>query len=117
MEGSNYKNDTHFDWYFPTLALALRDFSVEMKVYNKKVSPDDYLEHCLQYKDEKDDKSRKYNESRKFIRKYFKYRHLFAFGSPGGGSMMKNLDRVTFSPDRWPVFQLSACTEGLSGVG
>nr|XP_048309675.1 guanylate-binding protein 1-like isoform X2 [Myodes glareolus] len=75
-------DSTNFVGFFPVFVWTLRDFSLELEVNGKFVTPDEYLENSLTLKKGTDKKSKNLNESRLCIRKFFPKRTCFVFERP-----------------------------------
>ena len=87
-------SDANFDCFFPFFVFALRDFALIMSINGKPVTNEQYMEHCLQLKDGDDERSKKSNEPRLCIRKYFRKRFCFTFDRPGSKTALQELERV-----------------------
>lgn len=79
---SGIDDSANFVGFFPTFVWALRDFSLELEVNGKLVTPDEYLEHSLTLKKGADKKTKSFNEPRLCIRKFFPKRKCFIFDRP-----------------------------------
>ena len=74
----------------------MRDFSLSLEVDGQEVTPDEYLEHCLEAKSGCDEQVAKFNEPRLRLRKYFKRMKCFIFDRPvSSREDFKRLDELT----------------------
>ena len=88
------ENYLNIGFFFPSLVICLRDFSLEIK----EKTADEYFEKCLiaeeKGKNEKN-KTKKYNEIRYSISSLFRRRKCFAFDRPTSDrKKLKELEEV-----------------------
>ncbi len=88
-------DESELDGHFPLFAFALRDFSLQLEIDERKVTANEYMENGLTLRD--DSRSKEYNESRMCIRKYFKNRHCFTFDRPASRKKLVNLECLSDS--------------------
>nr|XP_048309656.1 guanylate-binding protein 1-like isoform X3 [Myodes glareolus] len=72
---------------------TLRDFSLELEINGKPVTPDEYLENSLALIKDKTPKN--LNESRKCIRKFFPEKKCFVFDRPADKTYLSKLETIT----------------------
>ncbi|KAK3607896.1 hypothetical protein CHS0354_036722 [Potamilus streckersoni] len=82
---------------FPDLILSLRDFTLDLIIDNREVSPDEYFEHSLELRpdDGTDENAKAYNDQRNRIRKSFPRRKCFTFERPARKNVLKKLSEIT----------------------
>ncbi|XP_072889487.1 guanylate-binding protein 1-like [Hemitrygon akajei] len=81
--------------FFPEFVWLIRDFTLELEIDGKPVTPNEYLEHNLQLKDsEINEQDKKYNELRRCIRDNFPSRCCFAFRTPTLWKKLKQLQEL-----------------------
>ena len=83
--------DHEFDMYFPEFILTLRDFTLELKVDEKDITSDEYLEYCLKLMPGNEDTTKEFNKPRYCMRKYFKQRKCFVFEQPAKRKQLHRL--------------------------
>uniref|UniRef100_A0A8C9UB46 GB1/RHD3-type G domain-containing protein n=1 Tax=Scleropages formosus TaxID=113540 RepID=A0A8C9UB46_SCLFO len=84
------KASNEFMRFFPSFVWAVRDFSLELDIDGKKVTPDGYLENSLKLRKE----TPQGNTPRECIRNYFPSRKCFVFYQPGNRSQLKELEKL-----------------------
>ncbi|KAL3866794.1 hypothetical protein ACJMK2_044062, partial [Sinanodonta woodiana] len=82
---------------FPDLILSLRDFTLDLIIDNREVSPDEYFEHSLELQpdDGTDGNSKAYNDQRNRIKNCFPRRKCFTFERPAQRNVLKKLSEIT----------------------
>ncbi|XP_053390931.1 guanylate-binding protein 1-like [Mercenaria mercenaria] len=90
-DGKN-AGDDQLGLILPKFVLCIRDFSLELVKDGEEMTPDDYLEDCLEIKTGND--MERYNRPRECIRKYFPTRKCFTFDRPGTRDVMRQLESV-----------------------
>ncbi|KAI1886336.1 hypothetical protein AGOR_G00212950 [Albula goreensis] len=86
--------DAMFVQFFPNFIWTVRDFTLELEINSRAVTPDEYLEHALSLKKGKDRKTNEYNLPRECIRNYFPSRRCFVFISPTTPERMSRLETL-----------------------
>ncbi|XP_053376333.1 guanylate-binding protein 4-like [Mercenaria mercenaria] len=86
------KSDKKFDLILPTFVLCLRDFILDIQKDGEEITPDEYLEDCLELKPGKGKDIEKFNRPRECIMRYFQKRKCFTFDRPGNRRVMKRLE-------------------------
>ena len=80
---------------FPRLCFVLRDFELELKVKNKELTPNEYLENALKLKPGFTTKISEYNRPRQCVKNYFPKRGCYALCRPVEDStLLKEMDSV-----------------------
>ncbi|XP_043925740.1 guanylate-binding protein 3-like [Protopterus annectens] len=74
---------------FPPFVWAIRDFTLDLEMDGKAITPDQYLENCLE---EKTEKMKEFNECRKCIKKFFPDKKCFVFPQPVKKQDLKSLE-------------------------
>ncbi|XP_052586851.1 guanylate-binding protein 1-like [Peromyscus californicus insignis] len=93
-EQSGIDDSANFVGFFPIFVWTLRDFSLELKVNGKPITPDEYLESALLLKAGTDEKTKRFNEPRLCIRKFFPQRKCFVFDRPAPTKQLSKLETV-----------------------
>ncbi|XP_072889364.1 guanylate-binding protein 1-like [Hemitrygon akajei] len=84
--------------FFPEFVWVIRDFTLDLNINGKEVTPNEYLEHNLQLKDsEISEQDKKYNELRRCIRNLFPSRCCFVFPCP---TYQNNVNQLQKMKDR-----------------
>lgn len=81
-ESEEEEDGETFMMHFPRLCFVLRDFDLELKVKDKKITPNEYLEHSLQCKKGFTSKVRDFNRPRECIQNYFPKRGCYTLCQP-----------------------------------
>lgn len=79
---ANEEDGNHFNRYFPSFYLVLRDFFLKLEINGKACTPDDYLENSLKLKKGTGKKIAEYNMPRECIQAFFPNRRCFVLGKP-----------------------------------
>ncbi|XP_040607618.1 guanylate-binding protein 1 [Mesocricetus auratus] len=93
-EQSAVDDSANFVSFFPTFVWALRDFSLELKFNENSITPDEYLECSLALRQGTDKKTKRFNEPRLCIRKFFPERKCFVFDRPAQTKQLAKLETV-----------------------
>ncbi|XP_059809237.1 guanylate-binding protein 1-like [Hypanus sabinus] len=81
--------------FFPEFVWVIRDFTLDLNIDGKPVTPNEYLEFSLKLKDsEISEQDKKYNELRKCIRNLFPSRCCFAFPFPTHPNKVNQLQKM-----------------------
>ncbi|KAK7797313.1 hypothetical protein U0070_023669 [Myodes glareolus] len=82
--------------FFPDFVWTLRDFTLELKVDGKPISPDEYLEHSLRpiYGTGQTNKEKELNLPRLCIQKFFPKKKCFVFERPVYGRQLGKLESL-----------------------
>ncbi|XP_052586753.1 guanylate-binding protein 4-like [Peromyscus californicus insignis] len=94
-ERSDIDDSANFVGFFPTFVWTLRDFSLELKVNEDSITPDDYLKSSLALRKGTDKKTKRFNEPRLCIRKFFPKRKCFVFERPAPTKQLSKLETVS----------------------
>ncbi|KAM9484770.1 guanylate-binding protein 1-like [Salvelinus alpinus] len=85
---------TQFMQFFPNFVWTVRDFTLQLEINDREITPDQYLENSLQLKKGTGKKINDYNLPRECIRNFFPSRKCFVFPSPTTPDNMKRLDSM-----------------------
>ncbi|XP_055766395.1 guanylate-binding protein 1-like [Salvelinus fontinalis] len=85
---------TQFAQFFPNFVWTVRDFTLQLEIDGREITPDQYLENSLQLKKGTGKKINDYNLPRECIRNFFPSRKCFVFPSPTTPDNMKRLDSM-----------------------
>nr|XP_046198268.1 guanylate-binding protein 1-like [Oncorhynchus gorbuscha] len=85
---------TQFMQFFPNFVWTVRDFTLQLEIDGREITPDDYLENSLQLKKGTSKKINDYNLPRECIRNFFPSRKCFVFPSPTTPDNMHRLDSM-----------------------
>ncbi|XP_062919355.1 guanylate-binding protein 1-like [Mobula hypostoma] len=81
--------------FFPEFVWLIRDFTLDLEIDGKDVTPNEYLEHSLKLKDsEVSEQDKEYNELRRCIRDHFPSLCCFAFRPPADWKKLKHLQEL-----------------------
>ncbi|OXB52071.1 hypothetical protein ASZ78_000002, partial [Callipepla squamata] len=83
-ETEDEAEDTEFIRFFPGFVWVVRDFTLELRVGERPISEDEYLEQALQLKHGHGRKVQIYNGTRQCLRNYFPTRKCFVLPPPLG---------------------------------
>ncbi|KAJ8378946.1 hypothetical protein AAFF_G00233110 [Aldrovandia affinis] len=97
--GSSAENDedgvdVQFVEFFPSFVWAVRDFTLELRIDEKDMTDDQYLEHALSLKPGKNRRTAEHNLPRECIRYYFPTRRCFVFVAPASPENMPRLESM-----------------------
>ncbi|XP_065605782.1 guanylate-binding protein 1-like [Cyrtonyx montezumae] len=81
-EKEDEAEDTEFTRFFPGFVWVVRDFTLELRVGERPISEDEYLEQALQLKHGHGRKVQNYNGTRLCLRNYFPTRKCFVLPPP-----------------------------------
>ncbi|XP_052587176.1 guanylate-binding protein 1-like [Peromyscus californicus insignis] len=93
-ERSDEDDSANFVGFFPTFVWTLRDFFLQLEANEDSITPDDYLESSLALRKGTDKKTKRFNEPRLCIRKYFPKRKCFVFERPAPTKQLSKLETV-----------------------
>ncbi|XP_029506714.1 guanylate-binding protein 1-like isoform X1 [Oncorhynchus nerka] len=85
---------TQFAQFFPNFVWTVRDFTLQLEIDGRVITPDQYLENSLQLKKGTSKKISDYNLPRECIRNFFPSRKCFVFPSPTTPDNMHRLDSM-----------------------
>ncbi|XP_038869944.1 guanylate-binding protein 1-like [Salvelinus namaycush] len=85
---------TQFAQFFPNFVWTVRDFTLQLEIDGREITPDEYLENSLQLKKGYGKKISEYNVPRECIRNFFPSRKCFVFPSPTTPDNMHRLDSM-----------------------
>ncbi|XP_010329421.3 guanylate-binding protein 2 [Saimiri boliviensis] len=92
---NNYVEDSaDFVSFFPAFVWTLRDFSLVLEIDGEPITPDDYLELSLKLRKGTDEKSKRFNDPRLCIRKFFPKRKCFIFEQPAQRTLLARLEQL-----------------------
>ncbi|XP_012604689.1 guanylate-binding protein 7-like [Microcebus murinus] len=91
------ENDTEFVSFFPDFVWTVRDFTLELKLNERPITEDEYLENALKLIPGKNPRIRDSNMPRECIRHFFPKRKCFIFERPTSNA--KNLCRIEEMPE------------------
>ncbi|GAB1288185.1 Guanylate binding protein 1 [Apodemus speciosus] len=89
---SDVDNSANFVGFFPIFIWTLRDFSLLLEEDGKSITPDEYLESSLALRKGTDEKTKRFNEPRLCIRKFFPKRKCFTFDRPADRKQLHKLE-------------------------
>ncbi|KAL0194997.1 hypothetical protein M9458_008569, partial [Cirrhinus mrigala] len=95
-------NSSEFVKFFPSFIWAVRDFTLELKIDDKDVTEDEYLEFALKLKDGLSKSVVDYNLPRECIQTFFPSRKCFTFpfpAAPENMSCLESLDVAAISSE------------------
>ncbi|XP_051738776.1 guanylate-binding protein 1-like isoform X2 [Ctenopharyngodon idella] len=79
---------------FPSFVWAVRDFTLELKMGNKPITSDDYLESALTLKPGSSAQTEQYNLPRRCLRHFFAVRKCFVFPRPASTENMRRMEEL-----------------------
>ncbi|KAL1765295.1 guanylate-binding protein 1-like [Sigmodon hispidus] len=90
------EDSDEFVSFFPDFVWTLGDFSLELKINGKPISPDEYLENSLSLLHGTDelDKEKELNLPRLCIQKFFPKKKCFVFAGPINGKALGQLELI-----------------------
>ncbi|KAK7797316.1 hypothetical protein U0070_023672 [Myodes glareolus] len=82
--------------FFPDFVWTLRDFTLDLTVDGKTISPDEYLEHSMKpiYGTSQTNKEKELNLPRLCIQKFFPKKKCFVFERPANGRQLGQLESL-----------------------
>ncbi|XP_072325161.1 guanylate-binding protein 1-like isoform X2 [Scyliorhinus torazame] len=83
-----------FARFFPAFVWSVRDFTLDLKLDNRNVTADEYLDNALKLKNGTSKRIQDYNLPRECIRNYFPALKCFVFDRPADKEVMKNMDQI-----------------------
>ncbi|KAL0154031.1 hypothetical protein M9458_050690 [Cirrhinus mrigala] len=87
-------DSSEFVKFFPSFIWAVRDFTLELKVDDKDVTEDEYLDFALKLKHGTSRRVMEYNLPRECIQKFFPSRKCFTFPFPTAQEKMSCLESL-----------------------
>ncbi|XP_072203845.1 guanylate-binding protein 3-like isoform X2 [Excalfactoria chinensis] len=93
--------DCEFVRFFPGFVWVVRDFTLELRLGERPISEDEYLEQALELKHGHSRKVQNYNATRLCLRNYFPTRKCFVLPSPlgtGEQRLMEELPEDALAP-------------------
>ncbi|XP_001377873.3 guanylate-binding protein 1-like [Monodelphis domestica] len=91
---NSVENISEFVSFFPDFVWTLRDFSLELEIDGKPVTPDEYLENALKPKKGKPEEVKMFNLPRQCIRQFFPKKKCFIFDRPAHRKMLSQLEKL-----------------------
>ncbi|XP_040502437.1 guanylate-binding protein 1-like [Gallus gallus] len=101
VEREDEAEDCEFVGYFPSFVWVVRDFTLELRVGERPISEDEYLEQVLELKHGHGRKVQNYNRTRLCLRNYFPTRKCFMLPPPLGTEecgRMEELPEAALAP-------------------
>ncbi|XP_046902447.1 guanylate-binding protein 1-like [Hypomesus transpacificus] len=86
---------TEYMRFFPSFVWTVRDFTLELKLDEKAITADQYLENALKLKPGHSKNIQAYNLPRECLRNYFSPRWCFVFDRPADGEKMRRMEELT----------------------
>uniref|UniRef100_A0A672N7J5 GB1/RHD3-type G domain-containing protein n=1 Tax=Sinocyclocheilus grahami TaxID=75366 RepID=A0A672N7J5_SINGR len=80
---------------FPSFVWAVRDFTLELKMGNKQITSDEYLESALTLKSGSSPQTEQYNLPRRCLRHFFAVRKCFVLPRPASTQNMRRMEELT----------------------
>ncbi|KAK7163479.1 hypothetical protein R3I93_007515 [Phoxinus phoxinus] len=80
---------------FPSFVWAVRDFTLELKMGNKTITSDEYLESALTLKPGNSPQTAQFNLPRRCLRHFFAVRKCFVFPRPASTQNMRRMEELT----------------------
>ncbi|ROJ35278.1 Guanylate-binding protein 1 [Anabarilius grahami] len=80
---------------FPSFVWAVRDFTLELKMGNKPITSDEYLESALKLKPGSSDQIERFNLPRRCLRHFFAVKKCFVFPRPASTQNMRRMEQLT----------------------
>ncbi|XP_021265530.1 guanylate-binding protein 4-like isoform X3 [Numida meleagris] len=93
-EGEDEAEDCEFVGFFPSFVWVVRDFTLELRVGERPISEDEYLEQALELKHGHGRKVQNYNMTRECLHNYFPTRKCFVLPSPVGAEEHGRLEEL-----------------------
>ncbi|XP_016385412.1 guanylate-binding protein 1-like [Sinocyclocheilus rhinocerous] len=84
--GQHEEESADFMRVFPSFVWAVRDFTLELKMGNKQITSDEYLESALTLKSGSSPQTEQYNLPRRCLRHFFAVRKCFVFPRPASST-------------------------------
>ncbi|XP_075837297.1 guanylate-binding protein 1-like [Microtus pennsylvanicus] len=99
------EDSDEFVSFFPDFVWTLRDFTLDLTVDGKTISPDEYLEHSLRpiYGTGQTNKEKELNLPRLCIQRFFPKKKCFVFERPAKGRQLGKLESLQ-DEDLYPDF-------------
>ncbi|XP_043856556.1 guanylate-binding protein 1-like isoform X2 [Dromiciops gliroides] len=88
------ENSSEFVCFFPEFVWTVRDFTLELEMNGKPITPDEYLENALQPKKGKPEEFKMYNLPRQCIRQFFPNKKCFIFDRPAQRKKLSQLETL-----------------------
>uniref|UniRef100_A0A673LVJ5 Guanylate-binding protein 1-like n=1 Tax=Sinocyclocheilus rhinocerous TaxID=307959 RepID=A0A673LVJ5_9TELE len=94
--GQHEEESADFMRVFPSFVWAVRDFTLELKMGNKQITSDEYLESALTLKSGSSPQTEQYNLPRRCLRHFFAVRKCFVFPRPASSTTCpKRMEELT----------------------
>uniref|UniRef100_A0A671K7K5 Guanylate binding protein family member 6 n=1 Tax=Sinocyclocheilus anshuiensis TaxID=1608454 RepID=A0A671K7K5_9TELE len=93
--GQHEEESADFMRVFPSFVWAVRDFTLELKMGNKQITSDEYLESALTLKSGSSPQTEQYNLPRRCLRHFFAVRKCFVFPRPASTQNMRRMEELT----------------------
>ncbi|XP_036613719.1 guanylate-binding protein 1-like [Trichosurus vulpecula] len=88
------ENSAEFVSFFPEFVWTVRDFTLELEINGKPITPDEYLEISLMPKKGKPEEVKMYNLPRLCIRQFFPKKKCFIFDRPAHRKKLSQLEKL-----------------------
>ncbi|XP_043856559.1 guanylate-binding protein 1-like [Dromiciops gliroides] len=88
------ENSSEFVSFFPEFVWTVRDFTLELDIDGKPVTPDEYLEMALKLQQGKPEEVKMYNLPRQCIRQFFPNKKCFIFDQPAHRKKLSQLETL-----------------------
>ncbi|XP_043819077.1 guanylate-binding protein 1-like [Dromiciops gliroides] len=88
------ENSSEFVCFFPDFVWTVRDFTLELEMNGKPITPDEYLESALKPKKGKPEEVKMYNLPRQCIRQFFPNKKCFIFDRPAHRKKLSQLETL-----------------------
>ncbi|KAJ8281452.1 hypothetical protein GJAV_G00067870 [Gymnothorax javanicus] len=89
------ETSSEFAHFFPAFIWAVRDFTLELKIDGKIISPDEYLQNSLKLTNGVSKAVALGNKARECIQNYFPGQKCFVFSPPGSKQKLRFLDQLS----------------------
>uniref|UniRef100_A0A671RFP9 GB1/RHD3-type G domain-containing protein n=1 Tax=Sinocyclocheilus anshuiensis TaxID=1608454 RepID=A0A671RFP9_9TELE len=93
--GQDEDKSADFMCVFPSFVWAVRDFTLELKIGNKPITSDEYLESALTLKSGCSPQTEQYNLPRRCLRHFFAVRKCFVLPRPASPQNMRRMEELT----------------------
>ncbi|XP_016108047.1 guanylate-binding protein 1-like [Sinocyclocheilus grahami] len=93
--GQHEESSADFMRVFPSFVWAVRDFTLELKMGNKQITSDEYLESALTLKSGSSPQTEQYNLPRRCLRHFFAVRKCFVLPRPASTQNMRRMEELT----------------------
>ncbi|KAK2900601.1 hypothetical protein Q8A67_008716 [Cirrhinus molitorella] len=93
--GQHEDDSADFMRDFPTFVWAVRDFTLELRMGDERITSDEYLEYALKLKPGSSHRTEQYNLPRRCLRDFFAVRKCFVFPRPASTQNMQRMEQLT----------------------